>query len=282
MAIRENTLIADGDMEAEDTGSWYPYGAAAYIKDQSVAYNGSQSMLIISSGIQQRFLPVEAGNTYRLVIHYRRVSGRVVILLGRNTSNSDSFGGGLSDSSSATDPWRTYSRLVTMPDDLLPTDDIRLVIYGNANVDDVQMSSTELIRDWNAEAAGMGTWLAFGVPAALEKVSEGAFSGNRSIRLSEGGVQQLDIPVEAGKTYDLSLWHQLNAGTLRVRLGLNSSNYDFEGGEYITGRTGGWTRYTRTFTVPDGYLSTSSFRLIIFASGAGSEVLLDNISIRPH
>ena len=58
MAIRENTLIADGDMEAEDTGSWYPYGAAAYIKDQSVAYNGSQSMLIISSGLQQRFFPV--------------------------------------------------------------------------------------------------------------------------------------------------------------------------------------------------------------------------------
>ncbi len=278
VTLAEHTAIEDGDMEADGTAAWLTYGGGNYTKQSDVVFNGSQAMAVNAGGFQQRFLPVEAGGKYRLSVRHKRDSGTLAVRMGLNTSNADSFGGGLS-TSSGTD-WALHTRVVTMPANIVG--DVRLVVRctGVCYIDDVKLEPLELLADWNAEAPGVGAWTKYtAVLGLLEKVVADVFAGARSLHLAQGGVQQLGIKVQAGATYNLSLWYKNNSGRFRVRLGANASNYDFAGQEFSTAVVGGWTQYTRQFTVPANF--TGTFRLVLI-SDRGGDVLVDNTSITPQ
>jgi hypothetical protein len=278
VTLTENTIMNDGDMEAADTSAWVAYGNATYAKQNMTVFNGTQAMSVNAGGFQQRFLPVQPGATYNLAVHYKRDSGSITIRMGMNTSNTDSFGGGLTTASGTDNAWVSYNRTVTMPASI--TGDVRLVFRctGVCYIDDVAMTSPELLHDWNAEAADVGAWSVYGSYQTLEKVNAGVYAGTRSLHLVQGGIQQINIPVTAGATYNLSLFYKNNSGRFRVRLGNNTSNSDFAGGEFSTAVVGDWAQYTRQFTVPANF--TGSWRLIII-SDRGGDVDLDNTSITP-
>jgi len=279
VSLTEHNLVKDGTMEAEGTASWVNYSTATYGKSEDAAYNGSQSMFISAAGgFQQRAIPLEQYNSYRLTVWYRREAGTFYARLGNNTSNVDSFGGGLTDGSSPLGSWVRHTRTFT------PTaaiGDVRLVFFsrGSAYVDDVSIVPLELVEDWNCEAAGTDAWRIYYAPVAYQKTIASVYQGTRSLHLVSGGLQQVGLQVKAGATYTLSVWYKAIAGVTQIRLGTYSSNYDFEGKGLKTRLIRDWTEYRRTFTVPADFSDLSRFRLVISSSG---EALFDNLSIRPN
>ncbi len=267
------SAIVDGDMEAADASAWMAYGGV-FSKTSDAAHAGTQSMRIDVGGIQQADLPLAANSVYQLDVWYRRIAGTFRVRVGINSSNVDYEGAQLSDASSATGVWQHHTRIVEMPASLAGS--VRLVIVGNAYVDDVQLRKLELVDDWSAEASGTDAWTLYGAAQTLEKVVDDVYGGLQALRLVAGGIQQTTIDVEPGKAYDLWVPYNVLSGRLRVRLGTTSSNVDFEGLQFQTYFSGGWQEHHRIFTVPAVY--DGDLRLVIEATG---EVRLDEVSIRP-
>lgn len=138
-----------------------------------------------------------------------------------------------------------------------------------------------LVQDGSMEAAGVDAWRSYGNPPTKEKSNE-AFAGLQSMHLntinSGGGIQQLDIPVEAGQWYRYAFRYHLDGGEIRSVLGINTSNSDFEGNTMILrDDTVDYAYHERVFQIPDDYVS--GFRVVINTRDA--DVYLDDVVITP-
>ena len=135
------------------------------------------------------------------------------------------------------------------------------------------------VQDGNMELAGMEKWLKYGSSSIFEKSTTVFKNGLRSLHFgtpgTNAGIQQRFIAVEAGKIYRLSLNYRLTNGQLKVRLGANSSNADFENKMVVLSDVGQWNSYTREFKVPANFVGDWRF----VASTVGGEAYLDNVRI---
>ncbi|PIR26338.1 MAG: hypothetical protein COV43_02070 [Deltaproteobacteria bacterium CG11_big_fil_rev_8_21_14_0_20_42_23] len=286
----QSPLVLDGNMESANVDLWRSYGNPGVKEKSSDEFtDGIQSMHLntigTDGGIQQLNIPVEAGKWYEYSFQYKLNEGELRTLLGINSSNTD-FEGKISILSPTNGNWISFSRKFQVPADY--SSGLRIVAATRAAdvyIDNVQLKETEwqnLLKDGNMEFAGVAEWRSYGNPAVKEKSIAEAVSGVQSIYLNtigtNGGIQQLDIPVEPGRWYECAFQYKLTEGELRTLLGINSSNVDFEGKTTrITNINENWTQYTRQFRVPDNF--TSGFRLVI--STRPADVYLDNITIRP-
>ena len=140
----------------------------------------------------------------------------------------------------------------------------------------VMNSVGQMVQDGDMEAPDLTAWSNYGTPAVKAKVFD-AERQSTVLHVASGGVQQVSIPVEAGKSYTLRLKARVASGTLRVSLGIKTSNSDFEGHAYDLGvvNYGAWNSMTRRFTVPEDF--TSDFRLVM--GNSSGECWMDDVEI---
>ncbi|MBP9718655.1 hypothetical protein KBD59_05175 [Candidatus Gracilibacteria bacterium] len=143
----------------------------------------------------------------------------------------------------------------------------------------VEINPNELLRDAMMQDQNMDNWRPWGrMPAGtvLEKIQTenlifdgppAMFEKRLHLRTlgTNGGVQQVNVPVLAGHTYVFTFNYDLSAGTIRPLLGIHTSNSDFEGKtELVNFRTVGDSKigtYVRYFTVPNNF--AGDFRALI-------------------
>jgi len=270
-------VVCDGDMELNDyvpgrvgTTNWVQWGNPNTLSKQTYfGLSGTHSLYVNSlergAGVQQTNIGVEAGKSYRFSFHYRLESGEIRPRLGVNDSNSD-FEGRYDKITSDihSGDWSEYSREFTVPENF--SGDFRVVISGvdaEFYIDDVQVTeldpqivSPALLIDGNMEAAGTANWLRWGNPTNMEKVAYEGYGGVQSLYLEASaqgsGFQQLNLPLQPGKTYRLSFFYRVLSGQVRQLIGINSSNADFEGKRRdINPENAQWNQYTREFTMPE-------------------------------
>jgi len=137
-----------------------------------------------------------------------------------------------------------------------------------------------LLVDGSMEEENVDAWRAYAKPPVREKSTQEFFSGAKSIHFTSnalvgqsGGIQQLAIPVLAGHWYRVSFQYKVNEGTLYPRLGIKSSNGDFEViNSELESTAGQWVKYTRNFKVPDDFVS--DFRFVLHSRDA--DVYIDD------
>jgi hypothetical protein len=145
------------------------------------------------------------------------------------------------------------------------------------NSDDVNDNfgvQPNLIVDGDFEMGNMNSWLRYGTPSLIEK-SWDQTVGSRVLHIlaGSGGVQQTNIPVVAGRTYELRYDVKVVRGTLSVRLGNKNSNFDFQGAQQVERSSAAYVTRTRRFVAP----VSTDFRLVMAVRNA--DVFMDNISI---
>ena len=280
-------MIQDGDMEDPGVDVWRSYGSAT-IKEKSLAVvaSGAQSMHIDTGdrggGIQQIAIPVEAGRWYTLQFSYNVTSGTIHPRLGIRSSNAD-FEGKSITLHQTNNVWQTYTRDFYVPDDFVR--DFRLVLAvrsADLYIDDVLISpiaDPPLVEDGNMEAQNVDAWRSYGNPEIKEKDTETFYSGAQSVHVSgSGGIQQKNIPVQAGNWYRLEFAYNILSGTAQPRLGIRSSNGDFEGQTINLTQTGNeWQMYSRDFYVPDDFVR--DLRLVFNLRQA--DMYIDDVVIAP-
>ncbi|MBU1721399.1 carbohydrate binding domain-containing protein [Patescibacteria group bacterium] len=124
------------------------------------------------------------------------------------------------------------------------------------------------------------TWRRWGMPISWDKTIDDSYSGVYSTYLNaqEGhaGIQQLDIPVEAGKSYIFSFRYKHDAGEVYPILGIQNSNGDFEQRRDVLTSTGdSWGYYERKFIVPSDFVEDFRVRISVLYG----QVHIDDIVI---
>jgi hypothetical protein len=135
------------------------------------------------------------------------------------------------------------------------------------------------VFDGNMEDTN-NNWRRWSTPIEFGKTQNTSFSGLSStyVDASAGhaGIQQLNIPVEAGKSYKFSFRYKSSVGDIYPILGIKDSNADFESKlDKLTGENEEWGYYERDFIVPSDF--ATDFRVRI--SVKYGEVYLDDITI---
>ncbi|MEK9132870.1 MAG: carbohydrate binding domain-containing protein, partial [Patescibacteria group bacterium] len=283
------SLVKDGNMEANNLNDWRSYGLPTRLTEKTTIKSHSPIKSIhlntigTSAGIQQLAIPVKANKSYRFSFYYNS-SGVMNPYLGRGTSNGD-FEGKVIQLATTNNAWKLYMREFTIPADF--ASDFRIIIKGtnsDSYIDDVvieEIFSRTLVMDGNMEANNLIEWGNYGVPTVpTEKSAVRAKSPTKSLHINTtratAGVQQLDVPLKAGKKYRLTFYYNLVSGALTPRLGIGTSNSDFEGKIVSLSSTGGiWKQYIRDFTVPANFVR--DFRLLaIIKNGEG---YIDDVNI---
>ncbi len=141
----------------------------------------------------------------------------------------------------------------------------------------VAYSEQNLVNDGDMESVDTTAWRNYGVPTVVEKRVDATKNPVSSqvmhISTNGGGVQQTNVPVVAGHTYELSYEAKVASGLLYVRLGNNDSNSDFQNAQQITGISPSYVTKTRRFVAP----ASANFRLVMAVRGG--DVYIDNVSI---
>lgn len=157
-------------------------------------------------------------------------------------------------------------------------------------------SPATLIQDAGFEnygTTGVSTdWRSYGIDH-IRLTNEEVFEGDYALALDtiggSGGVQQLGLPVEAGKTYRLTFNQKLLSGEMKVWFGVGTSNSDFEGSTLLAYPKGIWQPLVREITIPQvvekngvSYVNTDGtirdFRLMInVKNGLG---YVDGVSLK--
>ncbi|PJC36949.1 hypothetical protein CO046_03235 [Candidatus Peregrinibacteria bacterium CG_4_9_14_0_2_um_filter_53_11] len=305
-AVDAIEYVSDGDMELPGLDAWKSWGRPVTLEKTSAeASSASQGIYLDTrgknAGVQQLYLPVVAGKTYRYAFKYKLVSGKLSTTLGNRSSNVDIEGVQVNLQPTNGD-WKTYERFFTPEAIGVNADgtikDFRLVIRinnGEGYLDEVlieEVPELAFVRDGDMEADGVDQWLPFAGPGIFQKVRDVVHSGEQALyittppdpipqRRDDAGTQQLGIPVRAGQQYTFSFWYKVT-GSVTPRLGIANSNQDFELVAFeelpILYTVNDWTYYERTFTVPNNY--ESDFRLI-FRSSDG-EVSADGLRYIDH
>ncbi len=136
--------------------------------------------------------------------------------------------------------------------------------------------------DGNMEGNVLTPWVRYGQPSLLEKNSEIFFEGTKSIHVissnvnGRGGVQQLNIPVQAGQTYTVQVRYFIKHGLIRTWLGIQNSNAAFDGRiDTLAGNENQWQLFERQVTIPNTFIQ--DFRLMFNTQDA--EAYIDDVRI---
>lgn len=163
---------------------------------------------------------------------------------------------------------------VTNSDDLNDNDPNNIPTAAPAPVAAIMVSEQNLVPDGDMEAVDTSFWRNYGTPTTVEKVLD----TTRTLHLMTnggGGMQQTNIPVIAGHTYELSYEAKVVSGApLYVRLGDNDSNADFQSAQQAVGISQSYIVKSRRFVAP----ASRNFRLVMTVRAA-SDVYIDNVSI---
>lgn len=157
---------------------------------------------------------------------------------------------------------------VSNSDDLNDNDPANILVLSEQNI----------ISDGDMEAADMAAWQNYSVPTLVEKFLDATKNPTSSQVLhlvSDGGagVQKTNIPVVAGRTYELSYEVKVVSGSLHIRLGDNDSNTDFQNAQQSFGISQSYVAKSRRFVAP----ASVNFRLVMTARSG--DVYIDNVSI---
>lgn len=136
----------------------------------------------------------------------------------------------------------------------------------------------DVLVDGDMEAQNMDAWRVWGrvTPQfTFEKnlVHPEAPVGQRyamhmNAQATNGGIQQLNIPVQAGKTYLLKMSYRLVSGSLRPLMGIRNSNTDFENKFEVLSQVTpndpnvSWG-YARYVTIPNNFVGDFRFVLTL-------------------
>ena len=289
-AVDQYPIVLDGHMEAQDFEVWRPYSQPPILEKTAVEFfEGLQSTHINTEnnggGLQQINLQVEAGQWYLFKFNYLLLRGFVYPRLGIHSSNGD-FEGTKVTLSNTSNEWQSYARQFYVPDNF--AGDFRVVIHSaNSDfyLDDmaiIKLPAPLIVTDGNMEMLGVGAWRSYASPLVKEKSITEAVSGRQSIHINTvgigAGIQQVNLPVEAGQWYEYSFQYKLGQGEIRTLLGINDSNGDFEGKRAIIRNiSNNWNLYTRQFQVPLNF--TGGFRIVI--SSRDADLFLDDVQINP-
>jgi hypothetical protein len=274
------SIIKDGDMESADVDSWRGWGRNTnWRKNKIEAHEGDQSMEIGSSegtsgGLLQSHIPFDHDKKYEVSFWYKVESGSLYATIA--DSSTKYVVRGLKKRFGATaGEWKEHTFVVK--GEWFTTNNPLFLLNvrsGQAFVDDI--SATEIadmliLEDGNMEETDLGQWQNYSNSIVLEKTKTEAHTDEQALyaqttnaaEYNLGGAQYLDIPVEAGKTYDLSFWYKVN-GSLIPRLGIQDSDNDFELTELDVPElspAAAWAEYpARRFTVPNDF--EGDFRLV--------------------
>ncbi|PJC37531.1 hypothetical protein CO046_00105 [Candidatus Peregrinibacteria bacterium CG_4_9_14_0_2_um_filter_53_11] len=281
-------IMKDTHAEEADMASWRNWGTSVALEKTRLKSSSPRQSIHLDTrgghaGVQQTSVPVKAGRWYRLAVDYNLVSGTFEPNVNIRSSNGD-FEGKLEIFQPTGDQWKTYTRTFHIPDDFVK--DFRVVLRirnGEGYLDNFfleEVAAPSLVTNGSFEAAELTPWRAWGRPVTMQPSGDDATDGSQSLYLDtrglNAGIQQLGLPVEAGKSYRLSFSYNHSEGTVEPVLGIASSNADFEGMYVKLSPTEGqWLSYTREFTVPETF--ERDFRLVLrIRNGQG---YLDNVSL---
>lgn len=141
--------------------------------------------------------------------------------------------------------------------------------------------NVDVLVDGDMEAQNLDAWRVWGrvTPQFTFEKSrvhpgdelEQHYAMHMNAQATNGGVQQLNIPVQAGKTYLLQMSYRLLSGSLRPVLGIRNSNADFENKVELLSQVTpndpdvSWN-YSRYVTIPQNFVG--DFRLVLIAQNA--------------
>jgi len=126
-------------------------------------------------------------------------------------------------------------------------------------------------------------WREWGKPAQAKKMFNKAYSGQTSfyINATEGhaGMQQANIPVEAGKKYRYSFRYKIEAGELQTVLAVGNPNGDFENKrKNLRNIDTEWSLYEREFYIPKDFDDNFIVRISsLFGSAHIDDIRIEEI-----
>lgn len=272
------SIVTNGSFESPFALGWRRYGAAGCGVLEAAAWDGGRVLRCVDRGAQQMGIPARPNTRYRLSWR-RRGAGRLEVRIGDGSSNGDAFGQRVIMPRLG-DAWVLEDRLFTWPAN--GSADLRLVMraFGEAQIDDIRLeplpAGDNLLRDGDFETGILAGWTRYG-PQICGTSAAAAFAGSSGAACNDGGFQQASLPVAAGKAYRLRYAYRVDAGTVSVRLGIGTSNVDFEGAGLISGRTNGWQQRDRRIVMPADLAGDA--RLVFRAT---AQAAIDRIELLPE
>lgn len=145
------------------------------------------------------------------------------------------------------------------------------------------VENVDVLVDADMEAPNMDAWRTWGRANPLftlekSRIRQGNeleqhFALHMNAPATAGGVQQINIPVQAGKTYLFTMRYRLLSGTLRPLFGIRSSNSDFENRFEILSKItpndpDAYWDYARYVTIPNNF--AGDFRFVLTAQNGES------------
>jgi len=143
------------------------------------------------------------------------------------------------------------------------------------------MRGENIMEDGDMEINNVEKWQRWGHPLEWSKSNSDAYSHKQSMYIdSKGelhaGIQQLNIPVEAGERYILNFKYKHNGEYLKNMLGIQNSNGDYEGVNLELPSTNDkWINYQREFVVPEDFENDFRFRISVY----NGEAYIDDVYI---
>lgn len=260
------SILTNGSFEAPFALGWRRYGPAGCTSVASDAWDGGQILRCVGRSAQQVGVPARAGVRYRLSWH-RRGSGSVEMRVGDANSNADAFGAAYFGSALG-DAWIAEDRVFTWPANGSP--DLRVVVRaaGTVDIDALRLEplppGDSLLREGDFDDGVLSGWTRYG-PQACASTANAAFEGAGGAACANGGMQHLSIPVAAGRAYRLQYAWRVDSGLLYERLGIGTSNGDFEDAGLVSAQTDGWQQRDRRIVIPTDFATDA--RLVFRATG---------------
>jgi hypothetical protein len=149
---------------------------------------------------------------------------------------------------------------------LIVTEDGGTAIFDEARIRLVQPGDDIMING-SFEAPLTINWISYGARIGCSAVEGDAADGARFLACEDQDIQQAFLPATPGTVYRLS-WRRRGEGSVELRVGDRSSNYDFEFAPFQGGPIEGalWVEEERLFVWPDA--GTANLRVVIRAFGA--------------
>lgn len=271
------SIVTNGSFEAPFELGWRRYGPAGCTSVASDAWDGGRILRCVGRGAQQVGVPARPGVRYRLSWH-RRGPGTVKVLVGDANSNADAFGA--TYSGRALGPaWVAEDRVFVWPAD--GSSDLRVVMRatGEVEIDALRLeplpAGESLVPEGDFDDGVLSGWTRYG-PEICQSAAAAAFDGAGGAACANQGMQHLALPVAAGRAYRLQYAWRVDSGVLYARLGIGTSNVDFEGAGLVSGRTDGWQQRDRRIVIPADFATDA--RLVFRATG---EARVDRVRLIP-
>lgn len=305
LVLREQpqaSLIGNGDFES-GTGGWFGFGPVS-LATTTDAHGGNQAAIATArtdtwQGIATDVTAgVQPNGGYRASAWMKiagAASDRVGLTAAVGCAGTGTQFLPIGSATATSDGWVEVSGTVVVPNCTVES----FVVYGEGPaagvdllLDDVafwQVSAGEapnVITNSGFES-GAGDWFGFG-SVVVEATTERAHSGSQSGRVSgrtdswNGLATSLVGRLTPGRSYSVSAWAQVGAGSVPVNLTFQNgceggaTNFTFLAG--ATASDAEWTQLQGTLVAPDCNLTTANF--YIEGAPAGTDIYLDDVEVR--